>query len=72
MKLWLDDLRPAPEGYRHVYTVEEAIYEIMRYEQFGFIVLIIALYLGVLDPILNFATSGIYTLLFYCAGGGLI
>lgn len=47
-------------------------YEIMRYEQFGFIVLIIALYLGVLDPILNFASSGIYTLLFYCAGGGLI
>lgn len=33
MKLWLDDLRPAPEGYRHVYTVEEAIYEIMRYER---------------------------------------
>lgn len=33
MKLWIDDLRPAPEGYRHVYTVEEAIYEIMRYER---------------------------------------
>ena len=30
MKLWIDDLRPAPEGYRQVYTVEEAIYEIMR------------------------------------------
>ena len=33
MKLWIDDLRPAPEGYRQVYTVEEAIYEIMRYER---------------------------------------
>ena len=33
MKLWLDDLRPAPEGYRHVYFVEEAISEIMRYER---------------------------------------
>ena len=33
MKLWIDDLRPAPEGYRQVDTVEEAIYEIMRYER---------------------------------------
>jgi len=47
-------------------------YEIMRYEQFGFIILIIALYLGVLDPILNFFVNGIFNLLFYCAGGGLI
>ncbi len=47
-------------------------YEIMRYEQFGFIVLIIALYLGVLDPILDFLVNGIYTILFYCAGGGLL
>lgn len=47
-------------------------YEIMRYEQFGFIILIIALYLGVLDPILDIAVNGIYTLLFYCAGGGLL
>ena len=47
-------------------------YEIMRYEQFGFIILIIALYLGVLDPILDFLVNGIYTLLFYCAGGGLL
>lgn len=47
-------------------------YEIMRYEQFGFIVLIIALYLGVLDPVLDFLTSGLSTVLFYCAGGGLI
>ncbi len=47
-------------------------YEIMRYEQFGFIVLIIALYLNVLDPVLDTAVSFIYTLLFYCAGGGLL
>lgn len=25
MKLWLDDIRPAPEGWRWVNTVEEAI-----------------------------------------------
>ena len=24
-KLWLDDVRPAPEGWEHVYTAEEAI-----------------------------------------------
>ena len=23
-KMWLDDLRPAPEGWTHVYTVDEA------------------------------------------------
>lgn len=47
-------------------------YEIMRYEQYGFIVLIIALYLGVLDPILDTAVNLIYNLLFYAAGGGLL
>ncbi len=47
-------------------------YEIMRYEQFGFIVLIIALYLNVLDPILNIGVNAIYTILFYLAGGGLL
>ncbi len=51
---------------------KKVYYEIMRYEQFGFIVLIVALYLGVIDPILDLAVNGIYTLLFYCAGGGLI
>lgn len=25
MRLWLDDLRPAPEGWRHVQTAEQAI-----------------------------------------------
>jgi Zn-dependent protease len=47
-------------------------YEIMRYEQFGFIILIVALYLNVLDPILNICTNGIVKLLFYAAGGGLL
>lgn len=46
-------------------------YEIMRYERYGFIVLIAALYLGVIDPILDFFVNNIYTLLFYAAGGGL-
>lgn len=32
MKLWLDDLRPAPEGYIWVKTVEDAIFEIERYK----------------------------------------
>ena len=44
-------------------------YEIMRYEQFGFIVLIVALYLNVLDPILSFLSSGIINILFFAAGG---
>lgn len=30
MRLWLDDCRPAPEGYIWVKTVDEAIYEIIR------------------------------------------
>ena len=29
MKLWLDDIRPAPEGYIWVKTVDEAIYELI-------------------------------------------
>lgn len=33
MKLWLDDVRPAPEGYLRVYTVEGAIYELLRYQK---------------------------------------
>ncbi len=47
-------------------------YEILRYEQFGFIVLIIALYLNVLDPVLDFLINGICRILFYAAGGGLL
>ena len=47
-------------------------YEIMRYEQFGFIVLIVALYLNVLDPILSFLSSFIIDILFFAAGGGLL
>ena len=33
MKLWLDDCRPAPEGYIWVSRVEDAISEIKRYEK---------------------------------------
>ena len=33
MKLWLDDLRPAPEGYCWVKTVDEAIFEILYCER---------------------------------------
>ena len=33
MKFWIDDLRPAPEGYVWVKTVESAIYEITRYNR---------------------------------------
>jgi hypothetical protein len=25
MEIWIDDVRPAPKGYRHVYSVDEAI-----------------------------------------------
>jgi hypothetical protein len=32
MKLWVDDVRPAPEGYYHARTVEEAAYQIRRWE----------------------------------------
>lgn len=33
MKLWLDDLRPAPEGYQWVKSVNEAISTIIASEQ---------------------------------------
>ena len=33
MKLWLDDLRPAPKGYVWATTVREAIYHICRYNR---------------------------------------
>ena len=33
MKLWLDDVRPAPEGYLHVFMVEDAISEIVGHER---------------------------------------
>lgn len=32
MKLWIDAFRPAPEGFHHAYTVEEAIHMIRRWE----------------------------------------
>ena len=33
MKLWLDDIRPAPEGYLRAYTVDSAIDEILRCQE---------------------------------------
>ena len=33
MKLWIDDVRPAPEGYYWAKTLNTAIYEIMRYNK---------------------------------------
>lgn len=47
-------------------------YEIMRYERFGFIILAIALYLNVLDPILIRLQTWLFQLLFWLAGGGLL
>ena len=34
MKLWIDDVRPAPEGYnwQHAYSVKEAIWKIEYWE----------------------------------------
>ena len=32
MKLWIDDVRPAPEGYRWVKSVAEAKETILNYE----------------------------------------
>ena len=29
MKLWIDDVRPAPEGYKHIKSVNDAIYAIL-------------------------------------------
>ena len=33
MKLWLDDVRPAPEGYIWAKTVDEAIYELIVHQK---------------------------------------
>lgn len=46
-------------------------YEIMRYERYGFIVLAVALYLKVLDPILSIGANGIIWLLLLLSGGGM-
>ena len=35
IKLWIDDVRPAPEGYVRYRTVNNAIYAIEHYEQKG-------------------------------------
>lgn len=47
-------------------------YEIMRYERFGFLVLAVALYLGVLDPIIFGLQSTLYRILFTLAGGAFL
>ena len=33
MKLWIDDIRPAPEGYDHLFSVNEAKSEIIHSEE---------------------------------------
>ncbi len=47
-------------------------YEIMRYERFGFLVLALALYLGVLDPIIFGLQNILYRVFFMLAGGAFI
>ena len=49
---------------------QKIYYEIMRYERFGFLILIIALYLGVLDAFLYFCNNAITSGLQFLAGGG--
>jgi len=44
-------------------------YDIMRYEHLGWIVLVVALSLGVLDPIINMVGNGILSLFFLLVGG---
>ena len=43
-------------------------YDIMRYEHLGWILLVVALALGVLDPILGFANKYIINAMFYLVG----
>lgn len=35
MNIWVDDLRPAPEGYHHVYSSDSAIYWLRYIKQTG-------------------------------------
>lgn len=35
MKLWVDDMRPAPEGYYHIYSVDHVKSLIKSFEKFG-------------------------------------
>lgn len=46
-------------------------YDIMRYERFGWLILIIALALGVLDPILSGLRGAIINLFIFLVGGGI-
>ena len=45
MRIWVDDVRPAPEGYRWVKSVNEAIAEIKYIEA--------AVYFGEVDKFLS-------------------
>lgn len=47
-------------------------YEIMRFERFGFIVLAVALYLGVLNPMIYGMQNLLYKALFFLSGGALL
>ncbi|MBQ9915314.1 MAG: site-2 protease family protein, partial [Clostridia bacterium] len=44
-------------------------YDIMRYEHLGWIILIVALALDVLDPVIGNLKSLLYQLLFFLVGG---
>ncbi len=46
-------------------------YTIMRFERYGFLILAVALSLGILDPILRICTNLISNVLFFLAGGGI-
>ena len=41
MKIWLDDIRPAPDGYYHCHSVEEAKRNILKCEEKGFEIAVI-------------------------------
>ena len=50
---------------------ERLYYDIMRYERFGWIILIAALGLGVLDPIMSTLQMAILNLFIFIVGGGI-
>ena len=45
---------------------------VMRFERFGFIVLAVALYLGVLNPMIYGMQNLLYKALFFLSGGALL
>lgn len=50
---------------------ERLYYDIMRYERFGWLILIVALGLGVLDPIMGKMQMAILNLFIFIVGGGI-